>query len=84
MTFKSKAIASLIHFATIIGLFSLMTFMFDYYILEIGILVILMYEIGFKLDFIDDLIEWNGKFINTLNRCLKGWLNPSKRKRKVK
>ena len=84
MTFKYKDIASLIHFATIICLFSLLTLLFDYYIIEIGILVILMYEIGFKLDFMDDLIEWNGKFVNTLNKCLKGWLPTSKQKRKGK
>ena len=83
MTFKPNDITSLIHFATIIGLFSLLTLVFDYYALEMGILVILLYEVGFKLDFIDDLIEWNGKYINTLNKCLKGWLSPTKRKRKA-
>ena len=84
MIFKPKDVASLIHFVTIIGLFSLLTLLFDYYIIEIGILVILMYEIGFKLDFMDDLIEWNGKFVNTLNKCIRGWLSHSKQKRKGK
>lgn len=84
MTFKPKNMASLTQFVSLIGLFSLLTLVFDYYVLEMGILIILMYEIGFKLDFIDDLIEWNTKYVNTIHKCFKGLLFPTKRKRKGK
>ena len=84
MNIKPANIASFLHFSFIVSLLCFLTKIFDYYILEMSIVVILLYEIGFKIDFVDDLIEMNSKVIKYVNKFCKSRFTSHKQKTRRK
>lgn len=83
MRFKPADIASFLHFSFLLGLLCLMARLFDYYILEMSIVIILMYEIGFKIDFVDDLIEMNSRVTKYINKfCKSRFASPKSKTRR--
>ena len=77
---RKLSLSSLIHFSSLFTFFAILQLVWEYFFLEFGIVILIMYEVGFEMRFMDELISLNNKF----NKFLHDKFDKKRRRKRRK